>query len=241
MFWTIQSYTCERVSLFSGLDKIAWIGKISWRQEKLLFDFGCGLYLSDQIRIGKVAPGISSWRAFLGDVIGPRRAVHHHVLWAEAVNPMRSGRTVMERGASGPGEGAAGIMIILGHCVTKLRPPVTSGPVLEDALGSLLVLELIWPQRPLPVLGRGRGAVGRQELPVPGRLDVGGLGPAGLHVHADLLLEILQPEREREVLAGVRIFIVSLISRCLSNDNYLSRWVWCGSPPCPLICSIGSS
>ena len=47
MFWTIQSYTCERVSLFSGLDKIAWIGKISWRREKLLLDFCWGLYLPE--------------------------------------------------------------------------------------------------------------------------------------------------------------------------------------------------
>ena len=28
MFWTIQSYTCDRVNRFSGLDKIAWIENI---------------------------------------------------------------------------------------------------------------------------------------------------------------------------------------------------------------------
>ena len=97
----------------------------------------------------------------------------------------------MEGGAAWAGEGAAGIVILLGKTLTELRPPVAPGPVLEDTLGSLLVLKLLWPEGPLSVLGRG--AVGRQELPVPG-LDVGGLRPAGLHVHSDLLLEILQPE-----------------------------------------------
>ena len=87
-------------------------------------------------------------------------------------------------------------MIILGHCVTELRPPVTRpGPVLEDTLGSLLVLKLLRPERPLPVLGRG--TVRGEQLSVPG-LDVAGLGPAGLHVHTHLLLEILQPMEERE-------------------------------------------
>ena len=68
MFWTIQSYTCERVSLFSGLDKIAWIGKISWRREKLLLDFSWGLYLpewSDPHRKGyprRFFVTSSSWR-----------------------------------------------------------------------------------------------------------------------------------------------------------------------------------
>ena len=113
-----------------------------------------------------------------------------HRLGAEAVG---CGGAVMERGALGASGERSEVILLVSHSFNELPPAVNS--VLQGALGSLFVLVILRAD-PLSVVG-GRG-VGGEEFSVPGRLDIRHPArlPPGLHVHPDLLLEVLQSRRE---------------------------------------------
>ena len=139
-------------------------------------------YLSDQIRVGKVSPGIPPWRTFLGDSVAALRSsvqtVVDHVLRAEAVDTVRGGGTLVEGGSLGTRGKLTKMIIFIWHSFDKVSPGMDT--ILQSTLGPGLVLVVLWAD-PLSVVRR-RG-VRREEGPLPRRLDV----------HPHLLLEVLQP------------------------------------------------